>query len=81
MSRVAQRLVEENASVVRTPPGAAWKSSYAASLVFPPRMSHSSSQACSDGAWTACTESSSIPARFNSPMIATMPPARWTSSM
>ena len=81
VSRLAQRFAVENGSTVRTPPGAAWYSSIAASEALPPRTSHSSSQVCRVGACTACTSPSSRPPRFSSPRIAGMPPARCTSSM
>jgi hypothetical protein len=76
-----QRFSVENGSVVRTPPGAAWKSSNAASSALPPRTSHWFNQVVRVGECTACTESSSNPPRFSSPRIAGMPPARCTSSM
>lgn len=57
-----QRLVVENGSTVRTPPGAAWKSSTASSEGCAPRMSQAPSHASSDGAWAACTSRCSSPA-------------------
>jgi hypothetical protein len=75
------RFSVENACVVRTPPGAAEKSSIARSAGAGPRTSQPFSQAASEGEWTVCTSSCSIPARHSSPRIAGMPPARWTSYM
>jgi hypothetical protein len=76
-----QRFSVENASVVRTPPGAAWKSSTARSDGEAARMSHSDSHCSIEGECTVRTSSCSSPARHSSPRMAGMPPARCTSSM
>ena len=81
MSSEPHRLAVENAWVVRTPPGAAWKSSRAASVARPLRMSQSPSHWSRLGEWVACTFRFNSPARSSSPRMAGMPPARWTSSM
>ena len=81
VSRALHRLFVENGSVVRTPPGAAWKSSIASSLALPERMSHVSSHSSNDFVCTVETSVSSRPARRSSPSSAGMPPARCTSSM
>ena len=80
VSSSSQVLVVENAWVVRTPPGAAWKRASAFFVAVPPRMSHSASQLARSGEWTVWMSWSSSPARSSSPRIAGMPPARWTSS-
>ncbi len=81
VSSALQRLFVENGSVVRTPPGAAWKSSIASSDALPERMSHVSSHSSKLLVWTVETSVSSRPARRSSPSSAGIPPARWTSSM
>jgi hypothetical protein len=81
VSKEDQRFSVENASVVRTPPGAAWNSSSASSDGFSARMSQVDSHCSIDGECTDCTPVLSRPPRYSSPRIAGIPPARCTSSM
>ena len=66
--------------MVRTPPGAAWYSSTASSVTDGERRSQASRNSPSEELCTVCTPGFSSPARFSSPRMPGMPPARCTSS-
>jgi hypothetical protein len=81
VSRVSHRSDCENAVADRTQPGAACHSSTASADGEPPRRSQVFSHSSTESLCTVWTFSFSRPARYSSPRIAGIPPARCTSSM
>src|SRR5256885_11726400 len=70
VSKEDQRFDVENASVVRTPPGAAWNSSRATEEGDEARMSQAESHDSRSSEWTDRTSVFSSPPRYSSPRIA-----------